>query len=107
MKKIVVIVVAVLAIVLVIRAKMAERDRLSETVSDFFYVECEGSASCADRLVMLRPCTAEAYRMSLIPGADAVDMDALIDCLNGRYPLPSLDAIRDKKTPFPVAGGNS
>ena len=107
MKKVVVIVVVVMAVVLMLRAKMVERDRVTEAVSDFFHAECKGSASCGDRLVMLRPCTAEAYSMSLIPGADTVDMDALIDCLNGRYPLPSLEALRDRKTPFPSKGGGS
>jgi hypothetical protein len=101
MKKLAAAAMIVIAVVLLLRAKMLERDRLTEAVSDFVYEECEGSASCRDRLVMLRPCVAEGYRMSLLPGGDEIDMDALVSCLNGRYPLPSLNGIRDKETPFP------
>ena len=101
MKKLVVVAVIVVAAVVLIRAKILERDRNYQAAEDYFISVCGSDQGCADRLIRFRPCFAGAYRMSLVPGGDTVDVDHLVNSLNGKHPVPKLNAVRSVKVPFP------
>lgn len=103
MKKVAVAVVIIIAVILMLRAKMAERDSNEQIAEDYFIEVCGIDQGCADRLVRFRPCFSGAYRLSLIPGKDRVDVDHLVQCLNGKYPVPKFDAVRNAEVPFPTA----
>jgi len=101
-KKVAVIAIIIIAVIVILRAKMAERDTNYQVAEDFFVEVCGVDQGCADRLVRFRPCFSEAYRLSLLPGKDRIDVDRLVQCLNGKYPVPKLDAIRTVGVPFPT-----
>ena len=101
MKKVVVAAVVVVVIFGFIRMKMVERDRNFTLAEDYFIEVCGKDQGCADRLIRFRPCFAGAYRRSPAPNGDWVDVDSLVSCLNGKYPVPKLDAARSSEMPFP------
>ena len=103
MKKGLVVVVLIVAVVGLLRMKMMERDRNFEIAEDYFIELCGTDQGCGDRLIRFRPCFSGAYRRSLAPNGDSVDVDSLVSCLNGKYPVPKLDAARSSEMPFPSA----
>jgi len=101
MKKVITIAIVIIVVVVVLRAKMVERDKNYQIAEDYFSEVCGIDQGCADRLIRFRPCFSGAYRMSLIPGKDKVDVGSLVQCLNGKFPVPKLDAVQAAKVPFP------
>ncbi len=102
MKKVAVIAIIIIAVVVVLRLKMVERDTNYQVAEDYFVEVCGVDQGCANRLVRFRPCFAGAYRLSPVPGKDRIDVDHLVGCLNGKYPVPKLNAIRTAGVPFPT-----
>lgn len=102
MKKLVVVALLVAAIVALLRTKMIERDENFYAANDYFVELCGRDAGCSDRLIRLRPCFSGAYRQSIKPGADTVDVDSLVSCLNGKHPVPKLTAATSAELPFPT-----
>ncbi len=102
MKKLLVGAALVIAAVAFVRVKILERDANQNLADDYFIELCGRDSACSDRLVRFRPCFGAAYRMALAPGTDTVDVDALVSCLNGAFPVPALDTARTADLPFPT-----
>ena len=101
MRGIVVIVIILIALGFFVRTKLVERDEVYDSASDFFYEFCKSSVGCTERLDLLRPCFAQAYSLSPVPGGDSVDVQRLVNCLNGNHPVMTAERVLKAKPPFP------
>lgn len=101
MRGIIILLIILIAIGLLVRTKLVERDELEMLTSDFLYEVCKSNVACTERLDLFRPCFSQGYAMSPIPGGDVVDVRRLVSCLNGDHPVIIVDRVMDADPPFP------
>jgi hypothetical protein len=104
-KKVVTIVLVVVSVFVgksYLDAKMSESDRNHEVTQEFLLKVCGGDAHCRERMDLFNPCFAGAYRRSPFKGKDRINLDVLIDCMNGDIARDVFVVGEGTPVPFPV-----
>ena len=83
-------------------AKMTESDTNREIAYEFLREVCGRDSQCLQRMEWFKPCFAGAYRVSPFKGGDRVNVEALVECMNGSLTADVFVLGEGNPVPFPM-----
>ncbi|MGA7613583.1 MAG: hypothetical protein WBX15_00245 [Thermoanaerobaculia bacterium] len=103
MKKLIFLILVILAIAFVVKRKVEEYSHNEMAVKQYLIDRCQGDSHCEDQTeTQFGECFTHAYEFSVIPGRDRIRTTTLASCLSERRDWFHDNDYEHPKLPFPA-----